>query len=111
MLRQEGKRRFETTYEVTAFEPGRLIAFTHDDGGMGFALRFELSPADDRATDFTVSVDMQPHGLFRLATPLIGYKLPHRTDRIARRMVALVEGRTDAEAIVSRPEAVGASVG
>ena len=100
MVREERGRRIETEYEVTAFEEDRLIAFHHTTGPMGFDLRFELAPEGDRATSFTVDVRMTPRGLLRLATPLLAIELPRRTDRISRRMIALVEGRLDVQPVV-----------
>ena len=101
MIREEHGRRSESTYEVTAFEPRRAIAFRHLDGPMGFTLRFALAPLGDSATDLTVDVDMAPRGLLRLLTPLIALQLPRRTDRITRQMIALVEGRAATRPTVS----------
>lgn len=103
MVREERGRRSEAPYEVTAFEPGREIAFRHLDGPMGFTLRFTLAPAGDSATDLTVDVDMAPRGVLRLISPLIALQLPGRTDRITRQMVALVEGRAATAPTVSGP--------
>jgi hypothetical protein len=91
MVRQEGRRRLETPYEVTRFEPDRAIAFRHDPGPIDFELRLQLRPVGEAETELTVDVEMVPHGALRLASPLMALQMPGRTDRITRRMVALVE--------------------
>jgi hypothetical protein len=101
MVRQEGRRRFETTYEVSAFDPDRAVAFHHLDGPMGFDLAFELAPAGHSGTTLTVDVRMSPRGLLKLATPLLALELPRRTDRISRQMIDLVEGRTSGQPVTS----------
>jgi hypothetical protein len=108
MVRQERGRRTETPYEVTAFEPDRAIAFAHDHPAMSFALRFELAPVGRSATDLTVDVRIGLKGLFRLATPLFMLQLPRQTDRITTEAIALIEGRSSAQPVVSQPaEAFG----
>jgi hypothetical protein len=91
MVREEYGRRSETEYEVTAFEPARRIAFRHGDASMLFELGFDLRPAGDSATDLTVHVRMEPHGRLRLLSPILAVQLPRRTERITRRMIALVD--------------------
>jgi hypothetical protein len=58
---------------------------------MDFAISFALAPADDAATDLTVTVSMALRGRLRPLSPLLGLQLPGRSDRISRSMVALVE--------------------
>ena len=97
MVRRELGRRSEATYEVTVFEPGCRIAFRHLDGPMGFELSFDLRPAGASDTDLEVCVRMQPMGALRLLSPLLAFQLPGRSERITRRMIALVEAaRVDA---------------
>jgi hypothetical protein len=108
MVRQERGSRSETTYEVTAFEPDRAIAFAHDHPAMSFAMRFDLVPAGTDATDLTVDVRIELKGPMRLATPLFLLRLPRQTDRITGEAIALIEGRSSAQPVVSRPaEAIG----
>jgi hypothetical protein len=91
MVRQEYGRRSEVAYEVTAFEPGRRIAFRHLGGSMTFELAFELTPLPGDATDLRVDVRMEPHGMLRLMTPLLALRMPGTSRRISRSMVELVE--------------------
>ena len=91
MVRQEYGRRTEGTYEITAYELGRLVAARHLDGPMDFEISFGLVPVDDAATDLTVTVSMALRGRLRPLSPLLGLQLPGRSDRISRSMVALVE--------------------
>jgi hypothetical protein len=103
MVREEHGRRSETPYEVTDFEPNRLIAFRHDTAAMGFALRFELTDGPTGGTDLSVDVTMTPHGVMRIASPLIALGLPGRTRRITAQMVALVDGHLTGSASESAP--------
>lgn len=91
MVRQEYGRRTEGTYEITAFEPGRLVSARHLDGPMDFDLSFRLTPLDGATSDLTVAVDMALRGRLRRLSPLLGIQLPGRSGRISRSMVALVE--------------------
>jgi hypothetical protein len=56
MIREEYGRRSETEHEVTAFEPGRRIAFRHPQSSMLFELAFDLRPGESSGTDLTVRV-------------------------------------------------------
>ena len=94
MVRQDGRRRSEQVYEITAFETGRRITSIHPEGPMDFELTFDLAPAGDSATDLTVRVRMAGRGALRLLNPMIGLQLPARSDRISRSMVAVVEAET-----------------
>lgn len=91
IVRQEYGRRTEGKYEITAFEPGRLVAARHLDGPMDFDLSFRLAPLDGATSDLTVTVDMALRGRLRWLSLLLGIQLPRRSDRIARSMVTLVE--------------------
>lgn len=91
MVREEYGRRTEGTYEIAAFEPGRLVAARHLDGPMDFALSFRVAPLDGTTSDLTVTVDMALRGRLRRLSPLLGIQLPGRSDRISRSMVALAE--------------------
>jgi len=103
MVRQERGKQSETTYVVTAFEPDRVIAFAQDHPAMSFALRFELAPAGTDASDLTIDVRIGLKGALKLAMPLFMLQLPGRTDRITREMIALVEGRSATQPVVSNP--------
>jgi hypothetical protein len=91
MVREEYGRRSEGTYEITAFEPGRLVAARHLDGPMDFDLSFGLAPVDGASCDLTVTVNMSFRGRLRPLSPLLGIQLPARSDRISRSCVALIE--------------------
>ena len=91
MVREEYGRRTEGTYEVTAFEPERLVAARHLDGPMDFEISFAFAPVDAASTDLTVTVAMSLRGRMRPLSPLLGIQMPGRSDRISRSMVDLVE--------------------
>lgn len=90
-VRAEYGRQTEGTYEITAFEPGRLVAARHLDGPMDFDLSFRIAPLDRVASDLTVTVNMALRGRLRWLSPVLRIQLRGRSDRIARSMVALVE--------------------
>jgi len=91
MVRHEYGRQYESTYEITAFEPGRLISATHLDGSMDFDISFAVAPIDGASSDFTVNVKMGFRGRMRPLSPILGLQMPSRSDRLTRSMIALVE--------------------
>jgi polyketide cyclase/dehydrase/lipid transport protein len=102
MVRRDMGRRSEIVYLVTEFEPSRHVAVTHPDGPMAFDLRFDLAPAGQGATDFTVSVRMGGRGFARLLNPLIALQLPRRSDRLTRATVRVIESQTAPRAAAAR---------
>ena len=100
MVRQEYGRRSEGAYEITAFEPGRLVAARHLDGPMDFDISFGLTPVTETSCDLTVNVNMALRGRLRPLSPLLAIQMPGRSDRITRSCVALVEAGPPA-AVVS----------
>jgi hypothetical protein len=91
MVRQEYGRRTESTYEITAFEPGRLVAARHLDGSMDFDISFGLAHVDVSSMDLTVDVSMAFRGRMRPLSGVLAPQMPGRSDRIARSMITLVE--------------------
>jgi hypothetical protein len=94
MVRRESGKVFETTYEVTAFDPPRRITARHLDGPMGFVIDFSVEPVDPGNADVTVGVDIRLHGPMRLMTPLFAIMGPRRNARISRQMVVAIEAAT-----------------
>ena len=92
MVRQDGRRRSESTYEVTRFEPGRGLAVKHLDGPFDFALSWDMVAAGTD-TDLTVRVAIALRGWLRPFSPVLGISLASRSDRISRQAIDLIESR------------------
>jgi hypothetical protein len=54
MVRREYGPRSEVTYEVTAFDQDRRIAFRHISTQMAFEIAFVLDPAGEWGSDLSV---------------------------------------------------------
>jgi hypothetical protein len=61
--------RLELAWEVTAYEPTRKSAIKAVSGPIPFAGGYSLEPLD-AGTRFTVSGELDAHGLFKLAEPV-----------------------------------------
>ncbi len=64
-------RRFETAWEVSEFDPPRRSAVRSVSGPIPFAGSYLLEPVDGR-TRFTLRMDTEAHGFFKLAEPVFG---------------------------------------
>ena len=91
MVRKDGRQISETVYRVTAFDPGRRIAFEHDSSQLGFALTLTIEPEGPDAASIRSDVQMQPLGALRLMAPLMRLGAPRRTTRITNQMGRVVE--------------------
>lgn len=91
MVRKEMGRVRESAYEVTEFLPGRAIAFSHPQDGLGFALRFEVAPVADDRCELTVDVSAEPKGALRLMSPMLRLGFPKRSRRITDSMIQFIE--------------------
>jgi hypothetical protein len=89
MVRQEGKRRREVPFEVTALVPDRLIAFRSGAGGFDLRLTFDMRPAGEE-TEFHVTVELTLSGPLRLLTPIFRRKFPRTGARITRKLASLL---------------------
>jgi hypothetical protein len=96
MTRRESGKVLDTTYEITALEPGRRVALRHLDGPMLFALDWVVAPAGATEADVTVTVNIELRGAIRLLTPLFAVMGPGRNARISAQMVAAIEATTPA---------------
>jgi uncharacterized protein YndB with AHSA1/START domain len=63
-------RRFETTVEVTAFEPNKRVDFTAISGPIPFRMNHTFEAADG-STAIKVAAEGDPGGFFKLAEPLV----------------------------------------
>jgi len=93
--RVEGKllgRTIRSSYQVTAFDPGRGFDGTMTSPVFGFSERYRFEPDHD-ATRVQMTASVEPHGIFRLLAPVMaaGVRRQVRTDH--RRLKALLEHR------------------
>jgi len=93
MVRQEGRRRREVPFEVTALVPDRLVAFRSGAGGFDLRLTFDMRPAGDE-TDFHVTAELNLSGPLRLLTPIFRRKFPQTGVRITRKLASLLDPAT-----------------
>jgi hypothetical protein len=98
MTRRENGKVLDTTFEVTALDSPRHLAFRHLDGPMRFALDFQVVPVGATEADVTVSVDIALQGAMRLLTPMIALGGPGRNAKISAQMVRAIEAATPAPA-------------
>lgn len=104
MVRKEMGRVRETEYEVTEFEAGRHIAFTHPQEALDFHLRFDVAPAGGDRCDVSVSVSAQPKGALRLIEPLMRLGFPRRCRRITDSMIRVIEATAADRAALRSPQ-------
>ncbi len=64
-------RRFETSWEVSEFDPPRRSAVRSVSGPIPFTGSYVLE-AVDGCTRFTLRMDTEAHGFFKLAEPVFG---------------------------------------
>jgi uncharacterized protein YndB with AHSA1/START domain len=64
-------RRVAADYQITAYEPDRLIAFRATAGPVRPEGTYELEPVDN-GTRVTFSLRCSPKGLSKLMTPMVG---------------------------------------
>jgi uncharacterized protein YndB with AHSA1/START domain len=67
-------RRMALTNEYVEFEPNTRVTFTGESGSVRFETSYLAEPLPD-GTKLTCRMEMEPRGLFRVATPLIARAL------------------------------------
>lgn len=63
-------RRFDTTFEVTEYEPNRRSRIKTTSGPVPFTGTYEVERADG-GTRFTWAMEGEPGGFFKVAEPLV----------------------------------------
>ena len=78
--------------DVATFEPDRRIVYRFRTRTMGMepTLTYALEPAGSR-TRFTRRIDLVPHGVMRLASPVVGVMLRGANARFARNLKQRLE--------------------
>ena len=64
-------RRLVISYEVSAYEPPRLFAFRNLDGPLYDEYTYTFEAAEGGGTRFSMAIEMQPGGFYRLIGPLL----------------------------------------
>ena len=85
-------RPVESSYQITAFEPGRGFAATMTSPMFGFAEQYRFEPDQD-GTRVSMSAAVEPHGVFRFLSPImtVGVRRQVRADH--RRLKTVLELR------------------
>ena len=81
----------EHSSEVTALDPGRLIALTSTQGGVSATYTYRLDPLGAR-TRVTLDAECHMRGLWRLISPLIGYAVRRADGGQIARLKTVLEG-------------------
>ena len=64
-------RRFDTSYELTEYEPPRKQCYRVTSGPIPGVVCYLFEPSDEGSTRFTQTFDAEVGGFFRLAEPLV----------------------------------------
>jgi len=91
--RVEGKllgRTVRSSYQVTAFEPGRGFTGTMTSPMFGFTEQYRFEP-DHGATRVTMTAVVEPHGIFRLLTPVMAAGVRRQVRADHRRLKTVLE--------------------
>ena len=89
-------RTIRSSYQVTAFDPGRSFQGTMTSPVFGFSERYRFE-ADHQATCVQMTASAEPHGIFRLLAPVMAAGIRRQVKADHRRLKALLEQR-DAQA-------------
>jgi hypothetical protein len=71
VLTGPGGRRIDGDYRVTKYDPPRSLEFAVIAGPARPTGRFDLSAPGTGSTTVRFSLDLQPHGMMRLMSPMI----------------------------------------
>ena len=85
--------RVRSQFEVTAFEPPRLLAAEGESEGMHASQRYELTPQGARATRLDVSTRIETHGVLTMGEPVAAMLLDRRAHENLRRLKRALESR------------------
>jgi Polyketide cyclase / dehydrase and lipid transport len=91
--RVEGRllgRTIESSYQVTAFEPGHGFAGTMTSPMFGFSEQYRFEPDHD-GTRVRMTATVEAHGIFRLLTPVMGAGVRRQVRADHRRLKRVLE--------------------
>ena len=84
VLSGPGGRRIDGDYRVTVFEPPRRLEFVVTAGPARPTGVFELTANDERSTQVRFALDLQPTGVMKLMTPMIGKQMRTEVSQLDR---------------------------
>lgn len=85
-------RRVESSYQLTAYEPGRGYAATMTSPMFGFSEQYRFEAADG-GTLVSMSGTAEPHGVFRFLSPVMAAGMRRQVRADHRRLKTLLEQR------------------
>ncbi len=85
-------RTIRSSYQVTAFDPGRGFQGMMTSPAFGFSERYRFE-ADHQATRVQMTASAEPHGIFRFLAPVMAAAVRRQVKADHRRLKALLEHR------------------
>lgn len=79
-----------SSYQVTAFEPGRGFDGSMTSPVFGFSEQYRFEP-DHGATRVSMTATLEPHGIFRLLAPAMAAGVRRQVKADHRRLKAVLE--------------------
>jgi len=83
-------RTIQSSYQLTAFEPGRGFEGTMTSPMFGFSEQYRFEP-DDQATRVTMTATAEPFGIFRLLAPIMAAGIRRQVRADHRRLKSILE--------------------
>jgi hypothetical protein len=80
----------EGSYTVLAVQPGAKVVYRASLGALQPEVTYSVSP-EEGGTRFTRSVEMRPHGLAALMTPLMAVMVPRRNKVFVENLKRVLE--------------------
>jgi uncharacterized membrane protein len=83
-------RTIQSSYQVTAFEPGRSFEGTMNSPMFGFSEQYRFEP-DGQATRVSMTATAEPHGVFRFLAPVMTAGIRRQVKADHRRLKTFLE--------------------
>jgi uncharacterized membrane protein len=83
-------RTIESSYQLTAFEPGRGFDGTMTSPMFGFTEQYRFEPDHD-ATRVSMTASVEPRGIFRVLTPVMAAGVRRQVKADHRRLKTVLE--------------------
>lgn len=90
--RQYLGRRFESTWEITEYEPNRKVRFKATSGPIPFEGEVTLDSVEG-GTKYTVVIEAEPGGFFKLAEPIVARTTQREWETNVATLKDLLEAR------------------
>ena len=83
-------RTIQSSYQVTAFEPGRSFERTMTSPVFGFSEQYRFEP-EGQATRVSMTATAEPHGVFRFLAPIMTAGIRRQVRADHRRLKTILE--------------------